>query len=151
MRLIASNQWTRQGSQSLVAPRSRMLSANPSTHDVQDQNPSAEVAQANGVHLVTSLNDWSFGVLFSSVKNIPRSIETVESSRPPSPSATTGPLCNGFLQKSEAGRSTCRVHGVGMGSTEKIEGSLSSMPGPGKRNVASQARRKGGPYTLALC
>jgi hypothetical protein len=72
VKLILTNQRLKQGFHSLAAPRSRLLSTNPSTKKVQDQNPSAEVAQANRTHLVTLLSDWSFRHPFSCVKNIPR-------------------------------------------------------------------------------
>lgn len=98
VRLTASNQRVKQGFQSMAALRSHLLSTNPRTRNLQDQNPSAEVVQTNGIHLVTWLNNWSSNSPFSSAKTIPWLIETLETSRP-SLSATTGPLFfNGFCE-----------------------------------------------------
>jgi hypothetical protein len=51
--------------------RSRPPSANPRTRNLQEQNPSADVAQANTIHPVTLLIDWSFRHAFSCVKISP--------------------------------------------------------------------------------
>jgi hypothetical protein len=72
VRLILTNQRPKQGLHSLAAPRSRLLSTNPSTKSLQEQNPSADVVQANTIHLVTLFIDWSSRHPFSCVKNIPR-------------------------------------------------------------------------------
>jgi hypothetical protein len=133
-----SNRRRGQGFQSVAALRSRLLSTNPSTQNLQDQNPSAEVAQTNIVHLVTFAQRLAALAFFLVCQIFPRVTAT---SKPynPCPSATTCLLFNGSLFNSPREVSTCRAV---VSDSERSNAHLSSKPGPGKGQRASEARCK---------